>query len=75
MSDKRPSRFGALALLPAVGVSLTWFCCLPIAVGGLGLGAAALGSALVPFRQYFVGSSLLLLAAAFYKTYRSAPKE
>ncbi|MGH9752369.1 MAG: mercuric transporter MerT family protein [Blastocatellia bacterium] len=58
------------AILPALGFSLTWFCCLPIAAGALGAGMAAAGSALTPLRPYFTVAAVALLGAAFYHAYK-----
>ena len=52
------------ALLPAVGFSLTWFCCLPIAAGVLGVGLAGMGSKLMSLRPVFTGFSLVCLGVA-----------
>jgi hypothetical protein len=38
MAELRSVGLGLGALLPAFGVTTTWFCCLPLALGGLGLG-------------------------------------
>lgn len=70
VGEKRSLKLGLGAGLSAFGVALTWFCCLPLALGGLGLGAAALGAALTPIRPWFSGAALLLLAGAFYQKYR-----
>lgn len=70
MSGKRSLTFGLGALVPASGVVATWICCLPLASAGLGLGAAALGVALAPFRPYFLAMSVALLSAAFFYAYR-----
>jgi hypothetical protein len=61
------------ALLPAAGVSLSWFCCLPL--GFLGAGAAAFGFALAPWRPYLLGVAAVFLSLAFYQAYKPAPKE
>jgi len=58
------------AILPALGFSLTWFCCLPIAAGALGAGMAAAGGVLTPLRPYFTVAAVALLGAAFYHTYK-----
>jgi hypothetical protein len=58
------------AILPALGFSLTWFCCLPIAAGALGAGMAAAGGVLTPLRPYFTVVSVALLGAAFYQAYK-----
>ncbi len=57
------------AILPALGFSLTWFCCLPVAAGALGAGMAAAGGVLTPLRPYFTVAAIALLGAAFYYTY------
>src|SRR5262249_57804733 len=56
------------AILPALGFSLTWFCCLPIAAGALGAGMAAAGGVLTPPRPYFTVAAVALLGAAFFST-------
>jgi mercuric ion transport protein len=63
------------AMLPALGVSLTWFCCLPLALGALGAGAVALGTTLAPLRPYFTGLAVVFLGLAFYQTYRPRKAE
>lgn len=68
--EKTSLKLGLGAAVPALGASLTWFCCLPLALGGFGLGAAALGTTLAPLRPWFSGAALVLLASAFYYTYR-----
>ena len=69
-TEKRSVRLGLGAALPASCVALAWFCCLPLALGGFGLGVAALGAALAPLRPWFSCAALLLLAGAFYYGYR-----
>ena len=64
---------GVGALLPAVGFSLTWFCCLPIAAGLLGVGLAGMGSRLMTLRPILTGLSLLCLGVAFYEAYHPQP--
>jgi hypothetical protein len=63
------------AILPALGFSLTWFCCLPIAAGALGAGMAAAGGVLTPLRPYFTVAAVALLGAAFYYTYKRRDTE
>jgi hypothetical protein len=58
------------ALLPALAASLSWFCCLPLALGFLGAGAAAFGARVAPLRPYLLGLTGLLLALAFYQAYK-----
>lgn len=69
MSERGSVGLGLGALLPAFGVTATWFCCLPLALGGLGAGAAAIGTALTPVRPYFIGLSVVFLGVAFYNAY------
>lgn len=61
------------AVLPAAGVSLSWFCCLPL--GLFGVGAAAFGIALAPWRLYLLGVAAVFLSSAFYQAYRPEPME
>src|SRR5271167_1641505 len=70
---KRFLGVGVGALLPAVGFSLTWFCCLPIAAGVLGVGLAGMGTKLMSLRPVFTGFSLVCLGVAFYQAYRPQP--
>jgi len=69
-SGRRFLGFSLGAILPALGASLSWFCCLPIVAGVFGAGLAAAGSKLAPLRPYFTGLALVFLGIAFYKTYR-----
>jgi len=63
------------AILPALGVSGSWFCCLPIAVGALGGGFAAAGATLAPFRPYLTIATVALLGLAFYQAYKPQKSE
>ncbi len=63
------------AILPALGVSLSWFCCLPIAVGALGAGFAAAGASLAPLRPYLTVAAVALLGLAFYQAYKPQKAE
>ena len=56
------------AVLAAFGASLC--CILPVAVALLGVGSAALGARLEPWRPYFAGATVLLLGFAFYRAYQ-----
>ncbi|MFQ5740264.1 MAG: mercuric transporter MerT family protein [Acidobacteriota bacterium] len=58
-------------VLAAVGASLC--CIVPVAVAILGVGSAALGAQLEPFRPYFIVLTLVFLSVAFYQAYK--PKE
>lgn len=71
MGDSRRATSGERLLglggaLSALVVGMSWVCCLPLALGGLGAGAAALGLAVAPWRAALSALSLLLLAAAFW---------
>jgi hypothetical protein len=66
-----PLGFGALAA--AAAPSLLWVCCLPLAAGLLGAGAAGLGARLAPLRPVFSAIALLCLAVAFRLAYRKEP--
>src|SRR5262245_7326240 len=68
--EKPSLKVGRGAGLAALGVALTWFCCLPLALGSIGLGAAALGASMVPLRPWFTGAAVVLLGGAFYFRYR-----
>jgi mercuric ion transport protein len=69
-SHRRVFGLSLSAILPAAGVSLSWFCCLPIAVGALGGGAATVGVALAPLRSYLTTLAMTLLGVAFYQAYK-----
>lgn len=56
------------AVLAAVAASIC--CILPVAVAVLGVGSAALGTQLEPFRPYLTGLTVTLLGVAFYHAYR-----
>ena len=69
MEDVRKDRLLSTgAVLAAVGASLC--CILPVAVAVLGVGSAALGAKLEPFRPFFAGATALLLGFAFYRAYK-----
>lgn len=75
MADNRRKflGLGVGALLPAVGFSLTWFCCLPMAAGVLGVGLAGMGTKLMSLRPVFTGFSLVCVGVAFCQAYRPQP--
>ncbi len=52
----------------AFGASLC--CILPVAVVFLGVGSAALGATLEPYRPYFAVLTIALLGFAFYQAYK-----
>ena len=70
MSSPRLSAGGAVA--SAAGAGLSWICCLPFVLGGLGVGSAAFATATAPVRPYLLLVSLGLLGLAFYQAYRPA---
>lgn len=46
-------------------------CCVgPLVIALIGIGSAGAALALAPYRPYLLGATLLLLAGAFYLTYR-----
>ena len=75
MTDNRRKflGLGVGAMLPAIGFSLTWFCCLPIAAGILGVGLAGMGTRLMSLRPIFTSLSLICLGIAFHQAYRPLP--
>ena len=71
---KGNSRWGlAGAVIGALGASIC--CILPVAVGFLGFGSAALGVTLAPLRPYFLGWAVFLLGISFYLAYRPGKAE
>lgn len=44
-------------------------CALPLLLLSLGVGSMGLATALAPYRPYFIGATVLLLALAFYGVY------
>ncbi len=58
-------------ILAALGASLC--CILPVAVAILGVGSAALGAKLEPWRPWFIVLTVGLFGFAFYEVYR--PRE
>lgn len=65
---KKNTVLGVGVVLAAFGASLC--CILPVAVAILGVGSAALGARLEPFRPWLAGLTVLLLGFAFYQTYK-----
>ncbi|MCI0419897.1 MAG: hypothetical protein L0312_11850, partial [Acidobacteria bacterium] len=74
-SNRKAYGLSLAAILPALGVSLTWFCCLPLAAGALGAGFAAVGASLGPLRPYLTGVAVALLGLAFYQAYKPQSAE
>lgn len=73
----RVSRSGVangVSVLSAFFSVLPVSCCvLPVALSFVGASGLAFAAALTPYRPYFIGLTLISLAAAFYFTYR--PKQ
>ena len=69
MSGKAPRGSLIAAALAAIGASAC--CIVPFALMAVGIGGAWMSFfvALEPYRPYFVGVTLICLAAAFYKLY------
>jgi len=65
---RQTALLGGGALLAAIGASLC--CILPIAVALMGVGSAALGARLEPYRPWFAGLTIAFLGFAFYRAYR-----
>jgi mercuric ion transport protein len=58
-------------LASAFGVFASWLCCLlPVTLGTAGVGVAAFGSRLEPYRPWLTGASFVFLGFAFYQAYR-----
>ena len=69
MEDAKKKLFlGAGAVLAAFVASLC--CILPVAVAVLGVGSAALGAKLEPFRPWLAGLTVIFLGFAFYQAYK-----
>ncbi len=64
----KPAWLTAGTIFAAIGASLC--CILPVAVAILGVGSAALGAQLEPFRPYFIALTAGLLGFAFYRAYK-----
>lgn len=63
-------------LASAAGVFASWLCCLlPVTLGVMGVGSAALGSRLEPYRPLFFVMTGLLLAVGFYRVYRPSRQD
>ena len=67
-SSQKQTLLNAGTVAAAVGASLC--CILPVAVAVLGVGSAALGAQLEPWRPYLTALTVLLLSGAFYQAYR-----
>jgi mercuric ion transport protein len=77
---KRNALLSLGGLTSAIGVFASWLCCLlPVTLGATGVGVAALGSRLEPYRPWLTGATVGFLGLAFYQAYRPrrecAPEE
>ena len=62
---------GAVAAVTSAAASI---CCIgPLAIALLGVNGAILAAAFKPYRVYLLSGSFVLLAGAFWNTYRRAP--
>lgn len=72
MRVTRSGLANGVSVLSAFFSVLPLSCCMfPIALSLIGASGMAFAEALMPYRPYFIGLSLVSLAAAFYFTYRS----
>lgn len=68
---KRDAVLSLGGLASALGVFASWLCCfVPFTLGAAGVGAAALGSRLEPYRPWLTAGSIGFLGVAFYQAYR-----
>ncbi len=67
------SWLGLGAVAAAIGASLC--CVLPVVVAFAGVGSAAFGAVVEPFRPYLTALTVLLLGFAFYQAYRPQDTE
>ncbi len=66
----RVSGFGAGAIAAAAGYALATLCCIPIALGSLGVALAGAGAFFGPYRIWLGALAGLSLLAAFVQSYR-----
>lgn len=67
-TTRKQTLLNAGTIVAALGASLC--CIVPVAVAVLGVGSAALGAKLEPFRPYFIGLTVALLGFALYQAYK-----
>jgi len=71
MRVQRASVANGFSLVSAFFSVLPLSCCVfPVALSFLGVSGLAFAAALTPYRPYFLGLTLVSLAAGFYFTYR-----
>src|SRR5712691_1653375 len=71
MKVQRASVANGFSLVSAFFSVLPLTCCVfPVALSFLGASGLAFAAALTPYRPYFLGLTLISLAAGFYFTYR-----
>ncbi len=64
------------SLITAVFSCLPLGCCVfPVAFSFLGAGGLTFAMALMPYRPYFMGLTVVFLGAGFYFAYRQQPEE
>lgn len=63
------------SLVSGVSVLPISCCVFPLALSFLGASGLAFAAALEPYRPYFLGLTLISLAAGFYFTYRSVEED
>src|SRR5713101_9718094 len=72
MSISRSGVANGVSVVSAFFSVLPLSCCVfPLALSFLGASGLAFAAALTPYRPYFLGLTLVSLAAGFYFTYRS----
>src|SRR5712691_915361 len=71
MRVQRASLANGFSLVSAVFSVLPLSCCVfPVALSVLGASGLTFAAALTPYRPYFLGLTVIFLAAGFYFTYR-----
>jgi len=74
-AERTAASLGLAAGASACGVALSWVCCLPVALGGIGAGAAGLGLALAAWRPHLTALSVGLLGAALWIAHHKTDRE
>jgi len=73
MSSKTQKATLVGGIIAAIGASA---CCIgPVIFAILGVSSAGLLTKFEPYRPYMIGVTLILLAVAFYQTYKKKPAE
>jgi len=74
-AERTAAGLGLAAGASACGVALSWVCCLPVALGGIGASAAGFGLALSAWRPHLTALSVSLLGAALWIAHHKADRE